>query len=428
MNKKIYEIFLYVGSIIALPIQVILIFVRLLYGKEHRVRFTEKFGLPSDIETENLIWIHSASVGETNLAFLLIDLISSKKKDANFLLTSGTISSAELAAKKIANIHKTSQKNYIIHQFFPMDNMFVTQKFFNYWKPKLGIFIESELWPCTSHIGSQFCPLIILNARMSDRSFKRWQKLNFIIKNLADNYEMILTQSKRDFDIYNKLGFKNNIFAGNLKYIQKDAAINKDLATFLKDKLKGKKVILAASTHKTEEELVLNIYRNLKAKYADLFLILAPRHTDRTIEVSELITKYNFKYSRRSTKDDIKKNDSVYLIDTIGELNTIFSIKPITIMGGSFTIGGHNILEPARFESPIIFGPDMSNFKEIRDEFVANNAAIEIKSKDSLEGEVENLINMKKVDLKSMVTNATKIIKDKQEISKSYLENICKYL
>lgn len=428
MEKKLYEALLYIISIFWFPFQIITLLIRALLKKEDLKRIIERLAITSEKKKDNLIWIHAVSVGEINLAFLIVDLISQKHSRLNFLITSSTLTSAKLANNRINKINKSSGEKRIIHQLIPIDNIFVANIFMNYWKPRVGIFIESELWPCISFIGHKYCPLLIFNARMSDRSFARWKNLSFLIKNISSKFSTILTQSKRDFDIFNKLGFKNNILAGNLKYIQKNYEIDDKFLYFLEKNLSSKIIILAASTHANEEELVLKAFRNLKLKYPNIFLILAPRHPDRAENIADIINKYNFKFVKRSSEDDITNESSVYLLDTIGELETVFSLKPITIMGGSFSIGGHNILEPARFESPIIFGPDMANFIEIRNEFIINNAAIEVLSNDDLERAIEDVINMKKIDLNKMVTSASKIIKSKEKISEKYTAVIEKYI
>jgi 3-deoxy-D-manno-octulosonic-acid transferase len=428
MKTSLYETFLYIISILIFPFQIALLIIRILKGKESLDRVLERVAIASSDKKDNLIWIHAASVGETMLAFLIVDLIHKESSSLNFLITTGTTNSAKLAEKKIEIYSKFSSTEFISHQFLPIDNIFVVTKFFNYWKPKLGIFVESELWPCLTFTASNFCPLILVNARMSDRSFSRWKKLKFILDNISSKFTEVLAGSKRDFDIFENLRFPKVSNAGNLKYIQYDERVDQSFLNCISSKLQGKKIIFAASTHPGEEELILNTFSKLYSKNKDLFLIIAPRHPERAEDVISLCKKFDLEIARRSLKEKIETSTQVFILDTIGEMPSIFSLKPITIMGGSFTIGGHNILEPARFESPIIFGNDMSNFAEIRDEFLDKKAAIEVKNKDDLLDVLKDFIKMNSSETQKMVDNASDIIKSKKEIEKLYLKTIKKYL
>lgn len=427
MKNNIYfkPLLIFISFILFIP-QIIMLIIRLIKNKEKLERVLERISIPSQKKLDDLVWIHAASVGETNIAFSLIEIIRKSYKSQKFLLTTGTINSEILAETKITAYNNLNSDIVIIHQMLPMDNFFITKFFLNYWNPKIGIFIESELWPNTLFLASKKFPLILVNARMSERSFNRWLKFSNIISSIAGCFSETYTQTRIDYERYTSLGFKNVKQLGNIKYAQKDAVINNLFLEELNDNIEAKKIIFAASTHDGEEKIILEIYKNLKSTY-DIFLIIAPRHPSRLQEITNLIESYNLNYLTRSSAEKINNNTDLFILDTIGEMDTVFKLKPITFMGGSFTIGGHNILEPARYESPIIFGPKMYNFQEIADEFISKKAAIEAKNKEDLQEKIESLIKLPDDEILTITNSALNIIKSKQEIEKNYLKEISKY-
>ncbi len=425
-SDRNFEYFLSLVSILSFPVLVVLLLVRLFKGKESSQRILERIAIGSDIPSENMVWIHCASVGESILGFSLMDMLLARNKNLKFLLTTGTVTSANLARSKMKEYNVTRQ--VITHQFIPIDNIFFVKKFMNYWKPKLGLFIESELWPNLIFEASKHCHLILLNAKMSHRSFARWHKYKFIIEKMASKFSSVLAQREQDKIYYERLKFNNVSFAGNLKYVQKDDRIDLKLYESLLKQIGGRKVIFAASTHPGEEEIITNIYIKLKKEIKGLLLILAPRHPARTQEILEIIRKHKLSICLRTSDENISAKTDVFILNTIGELPLIFKLKPITIMGGSFTIGGHNILEPAKYESPIIFGPDMSNFSEISKEFLEKGAAIQVHNSDELERETRNLLNCSDRNLSKYTGASLDIIKSKQKILDIYLDEINRYI
>lgn len=245
---------------------------------------------------------------------------------------------------------------------------------------------------------------------------------------MAGKFSSVLAQREQDRNYYDKLGFNNVTFAGNLKYIQKDDKIDKKLYASLVKQIGTRKVIFAASTHSTEEEIVVNVFVRLKKITKNLLLILAPRHPMRTQEVLEIAKQYKLSVCLRTSGEAITPETDIFILNTIGELPLIFKMKPITIMGGSFTIGGHNILEPAKYESPIIFGPDMSNFSEISKEFLEKNAAVQVQNSDQLEKIIAKWLQLEASELSEYTESSLKIIKSKQEIITIYIEEINKYM
>ena len=439
-----YVIILYLISIIFLPLQILIILIRAICGKEDIKRINERFAFENqDNNKSKIIWIHAASVGESSVALTLVKILHkiflTHKNNINFLITSGTITSRDFINLKLSNKaeDKTSFENFVIHKFAPTDNIFIAYKFCRFWKPKIGIFIESEIWPSTVFVSSKFCPLVIANARMSDKSFTKWKKLKFIAENIANHFSIAFPQSQYDKEKFHELGFVTSQNVGNLKYITTSNKLNLKLKHLITDSklLQDRYFLFAASTHSPEEEMIIDIFRQMKEKDYKIFLIIAPRHPIRSKEIAKILEQNHIKYLKRSDliNDssniiELCKDKDVLILDSIGEMNTIFSIKPITIMGGSFTIGGHNILEPANYYSPIIFGPDMSNFQEIKEEFLNKNAAIEVSNKEELQTVLEKLFSVDPDDinnysaLNKITKNAFFIIKNKQKIKEKYIE------
>lgn len=430
MSNKIFERILFIlGFIVFIPQCIILIY-RFLCGKETNERILERFAIASDLPSKKLIWIHAASVGEIVIAFSLVDIILKHKKSQNFLITSGTSTSANLAASKIEHYNITHRRSVVIHQFLPIDNYFLSKRFLDYWSPGLGLIIESELWPNIITSASKKFPLLLVNARMSERSFKRWLYFKSIIQTIGSKFSGTLAQSKQDYDHFKALGFQNVKLLGNIKYVQKDQMLDEILFDELSKATKSRKILFAASTHSGEEEIIINIYKNLKFEFKNLLLIIAPRHPNRAEEIFELATKEELISKIRSKGEKIQSKTDLYILDTIGEMHNVFSLKPLTFMGGSFDIriGGHNILEPARYNCPIIFGPNMNNSIEISKEFLEKNAALQAENERDLEIKIHNLLSLHYSSIKSLTKAASLIIESKQSIEKEYIKEILNHI
>jgi len=427
-SEKLFEALLTVGSIIIFPFQVLLLVLRLIRGKESLERVLERFSVASEDRTENMIWVHAASVGESIVAFSLIDMLLKYKKDLKFLVTTGTLTSANLVASKMEQYNHYSREQMIVHQFLPIDNIFITSHFVENWRPKLALFIESELWPCILNSASSFCPVILVNARMSRRSFSRWKWFKFVIRNMGGCFTHTLAQSNQDKDHFSAFDFNDTIMIGNLKYVQKDDNVDIETYSKIAQQVGDRKVIFAASTHLGEDEIIIEAYLNLKKKIKNLLLIIAPRHPSRANQIIDILDSKNLKCVTKTKGGKIDSKTSVFILDTIGEMPLIFKLKPITFMGGTFTIGGHNILEPAKYESPIIYGPDMTNFQEISDEFLENKAAIQVQNKEDLEAGLEKMLLSSSKSLAEYTKAASKIINSKQLFGKAYLDKLANYL
>ena len=421
---KLFELLLYVLSFVIFPFQLLLLALRALRGKEDGSRILEKLAIASDVEQEDLVWIHAASVGESIVAFSIIDIFLKLHQSQKFLLTSGTKASAELIATKSKAYNSNELDQVITHQYLPIDNIFISKRFLNYWKPRLGIFVESELWPNILWEAKKLCPLILANARISSGSFARWRSFAFIIKNIATCFVSVLAQSKIDEERYIVLGFDNVELYGNLKYIQKDEKIDEDFFHKMKDATSNRQIIFAASTHEGEEKIISSIYLELKKEFKNLLLIIAPRHSGRAGEVAELLNSKGLQSVTRTSGSKILSSTDIFILDTIGEMVPIYKLMPITFMGGSFTIGGHNILEPAKYNSLIIYGPDMRNFQEISDEFLRNEAAMQARNEEMLKEFLRKVLSFSFEEKLIYTKNAQKVVISKKLIEPLYFDKM----
>ena len=332
---------------------------RLFKNKEHKTRFLEKlsFNLKKR-ENGKLIWFHTVSVGELLSIIPLIEKIENNNQISQILVTSSTLTSSELFKK--FKFKKT------IHQFYPIDNNYFAKKFLDNWKPSIAIFVDSEVWPnMLINLNKKKIITILLNARISIKSFKRWKKLYFFSKNLFSKFNYTYPQNKETQKHLKKLGVKNIKLIGNLKFSQKRKIINsKNLQ--LNNLSKNKKIWCAMSTHRGEEKICLEVYKNQIRKNKKIILVIIPRHIHRINEIKKEVNNYNLKFHLHSSKKKVSKDTNIYLVDTYGEAENFFNLCKIVFIGKSLTNkGGQNPLEAARHNCKIIHGPNISNFKEV---------------------------------------------------------------
>ncbi len=401
-----------------LPIIILLMIFRIITGKEDILRLGERFGIASAPRSnKKIIWIHAASIGESRIALTLTKDLELLYPGHKILISTGTLNSARMIRKSLnANI---------VHQFIPIDNYLSIWLFLRYWRPEIGILIEAELWPNLLHIGSQFCPLLLINARMSDRSFEKWTKYRFIVKTLFTYFKLILCQSKIDHKKYVILGAKDALYIGNLKYSGSKLDVSQHNLKSLQPQLKNRLVWLAASTHPGDEEMLSDVHVELKKQYANLLTIIAPRHISRASDIRDIMSANGLSSALRSEKNPITSDTDVYIADTIGELGLFFSVAQASFIGGSFKNGGHSPIEPAYFDTVILFGQDMSNFAEIANEFLKNAAAFQVTSAKDLSNTLDKIFSG---NLKAPTKEAASILRNHANVMATYLSYIKKEL
>ena len=354
---------------------------RLLMGKEDPERLEERLGISlAERPTGNLIWFHAASVGESLSLVELIKRISSSQPDYNFLITTGTITSAKLILSRLPS--------NAVHQYIPVDTPKAVEKFLDRWRPSLAIWTESEFWPnLISFTAARDIPMILINARISEKSYRRWRFFKKSLKNLIEKFNYSLIQDEKTVKYFSKIGISSNNFelTGTLKEGSAALPHSETEQVEISKQILNRPVWLAASTHEGEEKLIAAAHRHASKASQGLLLIIVPRHPERGLEIASILTKENFKICLRSKKDKISSDTQIYIADTLGELGLWYRIAPVSFVGGSFVpIGGHNPFEPAALGSAILHGPYVENFKEIYNRLNVAGAAVKIEEASEL--------------------------------------------
>jgi 3-deoxy-D-manno-octulosonic-acid transferase len=340
------------------PLAPALISHRLKHGKEHAGRLAERYGDSKIARPDGpLIWIHSASVGELLAVIPLIERI--REKDFGVLCTSGTVTSAKLAEQRLPA--------GVIHQFVALDTPRFVRRFFDHWRPDLALFVESDLWPnLIVTVARRGTPLILVNGRLSENSFKRWRRIPGTISALLRCFDLCLAQSAAHAGRYRDLGAPRITTTGNLKLDVPEPPADPDKLAALKAAVGNRTVIVGASTHAGEETMLIEAHRRLRGSFPGLLTIIAPRHPDRGPGIIEIAHAADLKATLRSRGDLPAPDTDIYVADTLGELGLIYRLAPIVFVGGSFAShGGQNPIEPIKLGAAILHGPHVWNFAEI---------------------------------------------------------------
>lgn len=339
------------------PLTPVLLSWRLHRGKEERKRLPERRAqTPLDRPPGPLVWIHGASVGEVIAATGLIERLDAR--GFRILLTSGTVTSAALAAQRMPPA--------VIHQFVPLDVPRYTNRFLDHWRPELVLLMESELWPnliLSAH--RRGIPLVLVNGRLSDTSFRRWRRLPRTIAALLRRFDLCLAQSQEDARRYAALGAQVSI-TGNLKIDVSPPPAEPTATAALESAVAGRTPIAAASTHPGEESLLFAIHRQLRARTSKLLTMIAPRHPERGPEIAAAAEAAGLTARLHSRGEAPDAESDIYILDAVGVLGMLYRVAPIVFMGGSLVPhGGQNPIEPAKLGAAIVHGPQVWNFAEI---------------------------------------------------------------
>ena len=370
----------------------IIIFYRILKNKEDKFRVKEKFCFFSKKRgVGKLVWFHGSSVGEIMSVIPIIMKYDNDKSINKILVTSSTLSSANILNK--IKFKKT------IHQFYPVDHFFFSKKFLDYWRPNISIFLESEIWPSMfKSLKKRNIPLILLNARITNKTFGRWSKLGDFSKSIFNSIDIAYPQNNETKIFLKELKVKNIKIIGNLKYIDSgDTETNKiDKKLFLQ--FKKYKTFIAASTHDTEEIFAAKTHILLKKKNKNIITIIIPRHINRVYEIIEQLKKLKLNIITRSSRNKKLDNIDIFIVDTFGESKKFYKIATSVFLGGSIiNRGGQNPLEPARFGTKILHGPDVGNFKEVYHYLDKLKISSKIKTPSQCANSIIFKKNMKKV-------------------------------
>ena len=355
-------------------------------GKEDPRRRRERYGVTKlDRTSGPIIWIHAASVGEMSAVSPLAESIAAL--GVNVVLTTGTVTSARMANDRFSG--------RIIHQYVPLDLKPAVSRFLSHWKPDLAIIAESEIWPMTIlELGARRVPQVLVNGRLSDRSYRAWKKRSWLAEALLENLAMVLAQSDVDGDRFRDLGARPVQVTGNLKVDTPPLPVDEQALDALLGQIANRKTWVAASTHEGEEALCADVHRILKRRHRDLLTVIVPRHVDRADALEAEMVAKGLKVSRRSRNDPVPPDCDILLGDTMGEMGLYLRLGDIAFVGKSLTgEGGQNPLEPAMLNTAILAGHNVQNFRESYQRLVKNGGARLIKDRDMLAGAVNYLFN-----------------------------------
>ena len=355
----IFFIYQFLLSII-LIFSPIIIIIRILKNKEDKLRFKEKFCLISkERGNGKLVWFHGSSVGEILSVIPIIKKYDNDKSIGKILITSSTLSSSRILEK--IKFKKT------IHQFYPIDHAIFSRKFLDYWKPNIAIFLESEIWPSMfKSIKNRNILLILLNARITKRSFDRWSKFKEFSYSIFGLIDKAYSQNSETNHYLKRLNVKNIQSIGNMKFIEDDNIKSDKSDKKLFSQFKKYKTFIAASTHKTEELFAAKTHILLKKKNKNIITIIIPRHINRVKQIIAEINDLGLNVVSRSSKKLKLKGIDIFIVDTFGETKKFYKFATTVFLGKSIIKGGgQNPLEPARFGAKILHGPDVNNFKDV---------------------------------------------------------------
>ena len=348
------------------PFSKIYLYGRRLKKKEHSSRYKEKLSITDLARGEGfLTWIHVASVGEAMSVLPIIENLIENKNVGKILLTSITLSSGKILEKKY------KQNSKVVHQFLPLDIPLFTSKFLKHWKPNLSIFVDSEIWPnLIVEINKNKIPLILVNARITKKTFKRWRLLKKFSRKIFEKFDLCISSNKESEEFLKILGAKNIKNFGNLKYSNVKKILNNDLTPSFLNKIKNRKVWCAASTHQTEEIFCSRSHLKIKKIHPSTLTIIIPRHIERVEKIKNNLINSKLRVILSNELDQMSDDTDIILINSYGESSKFYNISKNVFVGKS-TIeslkmdSGQNPIEAARLGCKIFHGPYVSNFSEI---------------------------------------------------------------
>ena len=355
-------------------------------GKEDRSRTRERYGVAGRPRPLGpLIWVHAASVGETIAVVPLVESILSY--GVNIVLTTGTVTSAKVAEERLSD--------RIVHQYVPLDLKPAVSRFLDHWQPDLAIIAESEIWPMTIlELGARRVPQVLVNGRLSDRSFSSWKKRPGIAAALFENLAHVVAQSELDGERFRALGARPVTVSGNLKVDTAPPPVNEAALGQLKRQIGTRPTWAAVSTHDGEENIAANVHTALRSRHPGLLTIIVPRHPERADALVEQFAGAGLTVARRSVNDPVGPGTDILLGDTIGEMGLYLRLTEIAFVGRSLTSeGGQNPLEPAMLETAVLAGRNVQNFREAYQKLLDSGGAKLVRDSNMLAGAVNFLLS-----------------------------------
>jgi len=373
---------------------------RLKQGKEDPERLDERRGVASVPRPDGpLVWIHGASVGESLSILPLVKRLGEEHPDYHFLVTTGTVTSAELMADRLPPP--------AIHQYAPIDHPAFVTSFLDHWQPDACLFVESELWPNLIHLTrARGIPMALVNGRISPKSYASWKNRKDAARELLSAFSVLMAQDSQNHERLSDLhGGKVHMF-GNLKMTAAPLPATEEELARLETQLEGHAIWLAASTHPGEEEIVLSAHQRAVSRFDRLLTIIAPRHPNRGAEIAATCEAMGLNAARRSQGQPITEKTEIYIADTLGELGLFYRLCDIAFVGGSIAeIGGHNPLEPALLKCAILYGPHIFNFADTYRDMRASGGTALVRNERDLSASIVRLL-MDTMTREAMAENA----------------------
>jgi 3-deoxy-D-manno-octulosonic-acid transferase len=339
-------------------------------GKEEAQRLGERYGIAGLARPAGRLgWLHGASVGEMQSLLPLIEALGRRDPSLSFLLTTGTVTSARLLARR--------QPARVLHQYLPLDRRAWVGRFLDHWRPDFALWAESEFWPNLLQAArARGIPLGLVNGRLSARSLSRWRWGRSLIGPLVAGFSVVLAQDEAQARRLEALGARSPHVLGNLKFAAPPLPADEAALSELRGRTAGRDIWLAASTHPGEEAILAAAHRELAARRPKLLTIIAPRHPERGEAIASELRAAGFSLSQRSKGEAIEEASEIYLADTMGELGLFYRLAPVVLVAGSYRWQGHNPIEPAQLGRAVISGPRVANFQDIFDRMRKADAVI----------------------------------------------------
>ena len=390
------------------------LYFRIIRKKESPIRYREKLGITEKKRNDGyLIWFHCSSIGELKSIFPIIDYYLKKNQ---ILVTTSTLGSNEVFQKKYFNIRN------IIHQFAPIDSPQIVKKFFDKWKPNIIFFTESELWPNQIfYAKKKDIPIILLNARISPKSFIKWKLLQTTMSQILDCFKLILCQSNESKNYFTYFSNNNVEMFGNLKFIIEESSNIKNEEDI---NVQNRIIFIALSTHNTEEELCIKTHISLKVKYPNLLTLIIPRHINRINEIEKIIQKTKLEFLVQDSFSNVKNSTDILIINSYGVTQQFLKFSKFVFMGGSLiNHGGQNPIEVAYNNSIIFHGPYIYNFTEIYNFLNKEKIAFEISSEADLTNQLRE-----KIHRNENINIKEKLVKMGREIFSATIAKLDQYI
>ena len=352
-------------------------------GKELPAHLGERLGRASLARGNSpLIWVHAASIGEAQSALILVERLQRLVPGTQILMTTGTVSSANMMRKNLPT--------GAVHQFYPVDHPAWAKQFLDHWKPDLVLWMESELWPnMLTGIKARGIPAILVNARLSEKSFRRWSWFGGAAKEILGAFSLILAQGEKEAARFRALGAKNVTATGNIKYSAKPLSFSESDLKAAGGAIGQRPLWLYASSHKGEESMACRVHQKLKLKFPDLLTIIVPRHPERRQDIITTCEQANLKFVLRGEIRIPPSYDTdIYIADTFGELGLFYRLAPLACIGRSFSDdggGGHNPIEAAQLNCAVLYGPNVQFQKELFEEMSNAGGALGVNNESELE-------------------------------------------